>query len=112
MELFEGLATQRPCLKENTNVSWIQETFVWSKLSKKIIYKWSCLKVGLQKGHAWRTTPTFLESKRHSFSPNFVNLLNRNWSSPMVVQHKSHALSLLKMSVRSKRHLSQKFKKR
>jgi hypothetical protein len=45
-----------------------------------------------------------LGSERHSFSPNFVNLFNRNWSGPKVVQRKSHALSLLKMSLRSKRH--------
>jgi hypothetical protein len=45
-----------------------------------------------------------LGSERHSFSPNFVNFLNRNWSGSKVVQYKSNALSLLNMSLTSKKH--------
>jgi hypothetical protein len=46
----------------------------------------------------------YLKFERHSFSPNFVNLLKINWSGLKVVQYKSHALSLFKMSLKSKRH--------
>jgi hypothetical protein len=45
-----------------------------------------------------------LKFESYSFSPNFVNFFIRNWNSPKVVLHKGHALSLLKMSLRSKRH--------
>jgi hypothetical protein len=72
---------------------------------KKIIFKWSCLKVGLHKGHASRATPMSLESERHSFSPNILKSIIFKWSRPKIWPHIGHAWRTIFMSLGSERHL-------